>query len=163
MKFMACKYLLKSKFLFIFLILILFFRPLEKDVSKWNYIIQASDSNGGNVSDDFEINVQHHKAKRTLTHEFIMKLRIEDKYNLPRPLDWQIRVLQGIRDLYKNENLDHILTRNVEILSDPVTFTWSNLSLPTDYCPIHDIKKLLAVCFELYFLFYSRGMQGVPR
>lgn len=118
-------------------------RPLEEHVSKWEYVIQATDSKGASVTDTLDITVQQHKGRRAVNHEFSMKLRIEKKY--PAVVDWQIRVLKGLVDLFRDTDMDQITVRGVDLGADPIEFMWTNDTLPKHFCPRNDIIRLMDV------------------
>lgn len=121
----------------------IFFRPLEEHVSKWEYIVEATDSKGLSVTDTLDITVQQHKGRRTVNHEFSMKLRIQEKYSAA--IDWQIKILKGLVSLFRDTDMDQITVRDVDIRSDPVEFIWTNDTLPKNYCPQSDISRLMGV------------------
>lgn len=67
-------------------------RPLEKDISTWNYELIATDSEGANVSDSLDIHVQQHKLSRSVNHEFTIYLRIDKRSEFPTDVDWERKV-----------------------------------------------------------------------
>lgn len=67
-------------------------RPLEKDISTWNYELVATDSEGANVSDSLDIHVQQHKLSRSVNHEFTIYLRIDKRSEFPTDVDWERKV-----------------------------------------------------------------------
>jgi len=73
---------------------VLFFssRPLENDISTWNYELVATDSEGANVSDSLDIHVQQHKLSRSVNHEFSIYLRIDKRNEFPTDVDWELKV-----------------------------------------------------------------------
>lgn len=75
-----------------FLIKLLRNRPLENDISTWNYELIATDSEGANVSDNLDIHVQQHKLSRSVNHEFSIYLRIEKRNEFPTDVDWEFKV-----------------------------------------------------------------------
>lgn len=116
---------------------------MEEHVSKWEYIVEATDSNGASANDTLDITVQQHKGRRTVNHEFSLKLRMLKKY--ASAADWQIRVLKGLVNLFRDTDMDQITVRDVDINSDPVEFIWTNDTLPRNYCPKNDIDRLMGV------------------
>jgi len=67
-------------------------RPLENDISTWNYELVATDSEGANVSDNLDIHVQQHKLSRSVNHEFNIYLRIDKRNEFPTDVDWELKV-----------------------------------------------------------------------
>lgn len=76
-----------------------------------------------------------------------MKLKIQKKY--PSAADWQIRILKGLVNLFRDTDMDQITVRDVDLNSDPVEFIWTNDTLPRNYCPRNDIDRLMGV--YIYF------------
>lgn len=76
-----------------FLLELLRNRPLENDISTWNYELVAMDSEGANVSDNLDIHVQQHKLSRSVNHEFSIYLRIDKRNEFPTDVDWEFKVL----------------------------------------------------------------------
>lgn len=120
------------------------FRPLDEDVSRWEYTVRATDKEGASTSDRLEILVQQHKAKRVVNHEFSLLMRIEKRQEFPHSVDWPLKVLRDLSRLY-HSNMSEITVRSVNYTSDPVVFTWTNDSLPTNYCPESEISHMYRV------------------
>lgn len=119
-------------------------RPLPEDVSNWVYIIRASDKLGAYEQDQLTIQVQQHRLERVINHEFILNLRIEKPQEYPHYVDWSLKVLRALGRIYST-NMSEITVRHINHTSEPVIFTWSNDSLPTNYCPRTDIDDLFKV------------------
>ncbi|XP_065166984.1 dystroglycan 1 [Atheta coriaria] len=115
--------------------------PLDDDVSRWEYILRATDHEGASVQDVVEILVQNHKSKRVVNHEFSLYLHVEKKWEFPHDVDWALKTLRGVGQLYRS-NLSDIVVRKVNYTSEPVVFVWTNDSLAKNYCPKEDIEKL---------------------
>ncbi|PSN45591.1 hypothetical protein C0J52_15074 [Blattella germanica] len=115
--------------------------PLEEDVSKWEFIVEAMDREGKSVSDTLDISVQHHKGRRSVNHEFSLQLRIEKKFEFASSVDWQLKVLDGLARLYGDSDTKNIVVRSV-IEEGPVTFSWTNETLPRNHCPKDEINQL---------------------
>lgn len=67
-------------------------RPLESDISNWDYELLATDNNGARVSERIDIHVQHHKLSRSVNHEFSIHLEIKKQSAYPTYVDWALRV-----------------------------------------------------------------------
>ncbi|XP_067001643.1 dystroglycan 1 [Anabrus simplex] len=118
--------------------------PLEEQVSKWEYVLEAMDKEGKSVSDNLAIQVQHHKGRRTVNHEFSIFLRV-DKMDFPSDVDWQLQILDSLAELYGDADPNLITVRAINMSNDPIIFTWTNDSLPRSHCPRDAIEKLFKV------------------
>lgn len=114
-------------------------------MSKWEYVLKATDREGASVTDMFTIQVQQHKLQRVVNHEISLLMRIEKQQEFPHFVDWCLKTLRALGRIY-NTNMTEITVRNVNYTSEPVIFTWTNDSIPTNYCPIEEIDNLYKVC-----------------
>ncbi|KAH0821923.1 hypothetical protein GEV33_000868 [Tenebrio molitor] len=89
----------------------------------------------------FTIQVQQHKLQRVVNHEISLLMRIEKQQEFPHFVDWCLKTLRALGRIY-NTNMTEITVRNVNYTSEPVIFTWTNDSIPTNYCPIEEIDNL---------------------
>lgn len=119
--------------------------PLEEHVSKWEFVIEATDKEGAQVKDTLEVTVQQHKGRRAVTHEFTLQMRVEKKNEFPTAVDWQLRTLRGLASLFHNKDLTQIVVRQIDFSTDFVAFTWTNDSLPRSYCPKSELDYLLSI------------------
>lgn len=119
--------------------------PLEEHVSKWEFVIEATDKEGAQVKDTLEVTVQQHKGRRAVTHEFTLQMRVEKKNEFPTAVDWQLRTLRGLASLFHNKDLTQIVVRQINFSTDFVAFTWTNDSLPRSYCPKGELDYLLSI------------------
>ncbi|XP_044746043.1 uncharacterized protein LOC123307700 isoform X2 [Coccinella septempunctata] len=115
--------------------------PLDDHVSKWEYIIRATDKEGAFVQDRLTILVQQHKLQRVFNLEFSLEIRIEKKDEFKHYVDWSLRMLRALGRIYST-NMSEITVKKVSFSKQPVVFTWSNDSLPTNFCPKNEIDKL---------------------
>jgi dystroglycan 1 len=119
--------------------------PLEEQVSKWNFEVEAMDKEGKTVSDSLELVVQHHKGWRTVNHEFTLQLRIEQKFDFPSSVDWQLSVLNGLARFFGDPDDSQITVINATSSMssvDKVFFTWTNDSLPRNECANVTLKQM---------------------
>ncbi|XP_032520164.2 dystroglycan 1 isoform X2 [Danaus plexippus] len=118
--------------------------PLEAHVSRWNFIVEAQDSEGLVARGPLDITVQQHKSGRTINHQFIMKMKLQKNYN--NAVDWQIRALEGIVNLFRDTDMDHLTVLNTTQNGDLYEFVWTNDTLPKDpACPMDDINRLMKI------------------
>ncbi|KAM3963280.1 LOW QUALITY PROTEIN: dystroglycan [Aphomia sociella] len=118
--------------------------PLEKHVSRWNFIVEAQDSKGEVARGPLDITVQQHKSGRTINHQFIMEFKLLKPYN--NVIDWQIRALEGIVNLFRDTDMYHLTVLKVTQTGDVCEFVWTNDTLPKDpECPMDDINRLMKI------------------
>ncbi|XP_039758900.1 dystroglycan isoform X2 [Pararge aegeria] len=118
--------------------------PLEAHVSRWNFIVEAQDSEGLVARGPLDITVQQHKSGRTINHQFIMQFKLLKQYD--NAIDWQIRALEGIVNLFRDTDMDHLIVLNATQNGDMCEFVWTNETLPKDSaCPIDDINRLMKI------------------
>lgn len=116
-------------------------------MSKYDFLVQATDKDGASVSDKLEVIVQQHKGSRTVTHEFSLQLRVEKGGVFPSPVDWQLKTLRGLARLFSNKDTAQMVVRSITAGPDIVTFAWTNDTLPKSYCPKTELDYLLSVRF----------------
>ncbi|KAF5280285.1 hypothetical protein FQR65_LT03094 [Abscondita terminalis] len=119
--------------------------PMEEDVSRWDFLLRATDTEGASVSERVEITVQQHKLRRVVNHEFTLYARVEQKYDFEYPLDWAIHILNGIGKVLPSTNNSKITVRSINYATDPMIITWTNDSLPTDFCDKSEIEQVFNV------------------
>lgn len=119
--------------------------PLEEHVSKWVFIVEAMDKEGESVQDKLEVSVQHHKGRRTVTHQFTLELILLTPHEFASPIDWQLLLVDKLASLYGDPDVSAITVLAANPSSNPITFTWTNDSLPRSHCPREEINVLLKV------------------
>ncbi|XP_045501592.1 dystroglycan 1 isoform X2 [Colias croceus] len=118
--------------------------PLEAHVSRWNFIVEAQDSEGLVARGPLDITVQQHKSARTINHQFTMEFKLMKQYT--NTIDWQIRALEGIVNLFRDTDMDHLTVLNATVNGDMCEFVWTNDTLPKDpACPMDDIHRLMKI------------------
>lgn len=118
--------------------------PLEEDVSKWEYVVRATDKDGASVQDRLTILVQQHKLQRVFNHEFSLEIRVEKQESLKPTVDWSLKALHGLEKLYHG-NMSEITVLRSNYKQQMLNFVWTNNSLPTHYCPKKEIEDLFKV------------------
>lgn len=106
--------------------------------------VKAFDKDGGSVQEKLNIQVQQHKLELVVNHEFSLLIRIEKQQEFQHYVDWSLKVLRALGKIY-NTNMSEITVRRINYTSEPVVFTWSNDSIPTNYCPRTEIIGLFQV------------------
>lgn len=140
----------------------LLYRPLEDHVSKWEIVIEASDSGKLTVNNTLELVVQQLPHLRAINHQFILQMRLKpDSLEWTQPVSWSLDFLDKISNIYSTD------VKNITVLQWPtsyilaatnkdrpsVEFIWTNDTLPRDICPSEKIIQLLGVC--IYFTYFS--------
>lgn len=115
-------------------------------MSRWDFTIRATDKEGASVSEKLEILVQQHKAKRVVNHEFSLSIHLNHAF--PKYVDWCFETLNVLSGVF-GSNMTEFTVRKVEYSYDPVVITWTNDSLPTNFCPENEIKELFKVNVRL--------------
>ncbi|XP_026320522.1 dystroglycan isoform X3 [Hyposmocoma kahamanoa] len=117
--------------------------PLESHVSRWNFIVEAQDSEGLVARGPLDITVQQHKSSRTINHQFIIQFKLNKPFN--NNIDWQIRALEGIMNLFRDTDMEELTVLNATQNGDIYEFVWTNDTLPKDSCPIDSISRLMKI------------------
>lgn len=118
--------------------------PLESDVSRYEFKLQATDSAGESVDENVEITVQQYKGYRSVNHEVFIQVNLEKKY--ASPVDWQIRLIRGIVEALDDGSTGSIVVREVrpnKYEPNMFTFVFTNESLTKDYCPKDELEALM--------------------
>lgn len=104
------------------------------------------DSAGLVARGPLDITVQQHKSGRTVNHQFIITFKLLRDYN--NTIDWQIKALEGLVNLFRDTDMDHLTVLDATQKGDICEFVWTNDTLPKDpACPMDDIKRLMKVSF----------------
>ena len=103
------------------------------------------DKEGESNQDKLEISVQHHKGRRTVTHQFTLELILLTPHEFASPVDWQLLLVDKLASLYGDPDVSAITVLGANPSSNPITFTWTNDSLPRSHCPREEINVLLKV------------------
>ena len=93
------------------------------------------------------INIQHPQNARTINFEISLHMALRE--NQTPTVALLFDVLNEISTLYNDENYGKIAVRNVTC--NPFVFTWSNTTLPIDYCDTKMILNLLSVSKIYYY------------
>ncbi|XP_049545357.1 uncharacterized protein LOC125957035 isoform X2 [Anopheles darlingi] len=123
--------------------------PLEKDVSRWQYKLRATDSGNLTVTETVDIVVQQHKSHRSVNHEISLALRLSRKFT--NNVDWQMVAVRGIAKVVDDSTLNNIVVRDIRnSLQDPkvATLVYTNETLPKDRCPEEKLDELVALLTE---------------
>lgn len=86
--------------------------PLEKDVSRHEFKLRATDSGGEYADETVEVTVQQHKSFRSVNHEIYIQITLEKSYE--SSVDWEIRLIQGIEQALDDKSVGSIVVRDGE-------------------------------------------------
>lgn len=111
--------------------------PLDVHIGKWEFVLEAMDSDGASVKDEVEINVRQHQSSRTFQHEFVMHLKY-DKWRFAVALNWQMRLVEKLAFFFKDLNESSIVVHSFT-KDSPVLFTWTFENLQRQYCPTSEV------------------------
>ncbi|KAJ8674207.1 hypothetical protein QAD02_005469 [Eretmocerus hayati] len=117
--------------------------PLQ--IGNQQFEVVASDSRGLSTSERLDIIVQQHKQFRAFNHEFTIRLKIEKRNAFPSNVDWELKVMRNLAQLYGDTDLSYITVRfiDIDVDNDQATFSWTNDTLArSDICPYEEIMKL---------------------
>lgn len=120
---------------------VLYALPLEENIGKYEYILEAMDSYGDTSQDRLDIHVWQHPSARAVHHEFTLKLKFQ-RWKFPIGIDWQIEVVKKLAKVYGDTDISkHITVRSVT--TEPITISWTNDTLPRHPCPKAGIAMLM--------------------
>ncbi|XP_014212540.1 dystroglycan-like [Copidosoma floridanum] len=120
--------------------------PLEEQYGTYPFEVIAMDREGLKTSDRLDISVQQHKQIRAVNHEFHVYLKIEKRSEFPTNVDWELKVMRSLAELYGDSDLSYITVRSIDIDHDQAIYSWTNDSLVrSDSCPHEEIKRLYKV------------------
>lgn len=122
--------------------------PLEQDIGRYSYFLEAMDSEGKTITDTVIIHVQQPREGRNFNHRFTAVFTPEKKYDYEfvYSLDWQIRVVEKLAHLYGDATTGNINVRSIS--ENPNKLTWTNTSLANSrstFCPADELEAVAEV------------------
>nr|XP_027220783.1 dystroglycan-like [Penaeus vannamei] len=119
--------------------------PLEDKIGRYTFLLEAMDSEGKTITDSIMIHVQQSKEARNFNHRFTATFRVEKKYeyDFVYSLDWKIKVVEKIAQIYGDPDTDNINVRSIS--ENPTKLTWTNTTLTNSRSPVCPEAQLLAV------------------
>lgn len=106
--------------------------PLDDNIGKYSFRLEAMDAEGETVHDLIEVNVWQHHGARAVHHRFNATLKPK-RWEYLNNVDWQNATVHRIAKFFGDPNESQITVQAVT--SDPITLAWSNDSLPVHPCP----------------------------
>lgn len=113
--------------------------PLDDNIGKYSFRLEAMDAEGDTVHDMVEINVWQHPGSRAVNHRFNVTMKPK-RWEYVNSLDWQIAAVRRLAKFFGDFNESQITVQAVS--TDPVTFAWTNDSLPKHPCPREQLEAL---------------------
>lgn len=86
--------------------------PLEKDVSRHEYKLRATDRQGEYEDEIVDVTVQQHKSFRSVNHQIYIQITLEKAYE--SIVDWEIRLIRGIVNALEDNSMASIIVRDGE-------------------------------------------------
>lgn len=122
--------------------------PLEKNIGRYTYLLEALDSEGKTTTDSVMIHVQQAREARNYNHRFTATFKLEKKYEFEfvYSLDWQVKAVEKIAQTYNDPTTDNINIRSISL--NPIRLTWTNTSLAdprSTVCPSDELEALAEV------------------
>lgn len=122
--------------------------PLEKNIGRYTYLLEALDSEGKTITDSVMIHVQQAREARNYNHRFTATFKMEKKYEFEfeYTLDWQVKAVEKIAQTYNDPTTDNINVRSIS--QNPIRLTWTNTSLAdprSTGCPTDELELLAEV------------------
>ena len=93
-----------------YIFFLLFLRPLEENIGRYTYILEAMDSEGKTVTDTIMIHVQQARQARNYNHRFTATFKLEKKYeyDFVYSLDWQVSYIKFSLIFLKNCEMENL-------------------------------------------------------
>lgn len=113
--------------------------PLDENIGKYHFRLEAMDTEGETVHDQVEINVRQHPSSRAVHHRFRVTLKPK-RWEYVNSIEWQIAVVHRIARFFGDPDNSQVTVQAVT--SDPVSLTWTNDSLPKYPCPREQLETL---------------------
>ncbi|KAK8389932.1 hypothetical protein O3P69_012857 [Scylla paramamosain] len=122
--------------------------PLEKHIGHYTYLLEAMDRDGKIGVETVKIHVQQPKEGRNYNHRFSAVFKTEKtyEYKFVISLNWQVKVVEKIAQLYGDPDTNNINVRAIS--TSPTKLTWTNTSLTdsrSTFCPTDDLEAVAEV------------------
>lgn len=89
--------------------------------------------------------MHQHKSYRSVNHEISIALKLAAEFK--HAVDWQLQLIRGIVEQLGDSNMSHILVREIRTSGTstdaPITFVFTNDTLPKDKCTDDELAELL--------------------
>lgn len=113
--------------------------PLDENIGKYSFKLEAMDREGATVHDMLDINVWQHPGSRVTHHKFTIVLKPK-RWEYVNSIEWQIMAVKRISRFFGDKEESHITV--LAAAQDPMSVTWTNDSLPTHPCPRESVDAL---------------------
>ncbi|KAJ1524398.1 hypothetical protein ONE63_010898 [Megalurothrips usitatus] len=123
--------------------------PLEEHVSRWFFLLEATDREGASVTDKLEVIVQGHQHRRAVNHEITLVMEPTALLRKERVLQWEVVLVESLARLFGDQDTSKITVRHLDLAqlstNGSVSLTYTNDSLPRNDCPHQGIQEMLKV------------------
>lgn len=123
--------------------------PLEEHVSKWSFLLEATDKEGASVSDTLEVIVQHHQYRRAVNHEITLIMEPTSLLRQQRVLQWEVMLVNALSRLFGDADTSQITVRHLDVsqlnVNGSISLTFTNDSLPRTVCPHQEIQDMMKI------------------
>lgn len=123
--------------------------PLEEHVSKWFFLLEATDKEGASVTDKLEVIVQHHQHRRAVNHEITLIMEPTALLRQEKVLQWEVVLVESLARLFGDPDTSQITVRRLDLdqlsTNGSISLTFTNDSLPRTVCPTQGIQDMLKV------------------
>lgn len=118
---------------------LLFALPLDENIGKYSFKLEAMDREGDTAHDLLDISVWQHPESRVIHHKFHVGLRPK-KWLYMNVIEWETAAVERIAQFYGDTDTSQITV--LSVTQEPISITWTNDSLPTHPCPRESIDAL---------------------
>lgn len=118
-------------------------------MSRWTYLLEATDKEGASASDKLEVVVQHHQYRRAVNHEITLIMEPTSLLRQQRVLQWEVVLVEALARLFGDSDTSQITVRHLDVAqlntNGSISLTYTNDSLPRTVCPHQGIQEILKV------------------
>ena len=117
--------------------------PLEANIGAWRFRVVATDKGGQSVEDMLELRVRQHSSTRVFHHAFHLSVAPVHVWKFRHPMDWKLALLERIYGYYGDRDPGKMTVLDIrEEGTDGYRFSWTNETLPLQYCPREEVNAL---------------------
>lgn len=122
--------------------------PLVEQISTHSFKLTATNSRGLSVSEVFDIYVQQPSKRVEFEFHFYLDILHRDAFS--SYIDWQLKVIQNIAQLFGDRDNSHITLTAIHMENDRrAILSWTNDTLSTfSECPTEKIEQILGVLVD---------------
>ncbi|KAK2719151.1 dystroglycan 1-like [Artemia franciscana] len=125
--------------------------PLDKDIGKYKFILEATDSSGAKAKEIVDFVVRQDPVSRTFHHKFVMRFTVDpdstEGFNKEHDL-----LLHTIKQITKYFDTQEPIGKHMYIHDysfEPLSLTWTNRSLNRQMCPADEIEDIMEMIIDV--------------